>query len=110
MISGSERRKRIAVVLGICMPVVVLHFVTGTGYHGPARWFVNGYLIDMLLPFYLYFLAGLALEGKRRLHSWPVRAAAVLAIGACIETLQGFQRSQRHSSNDPRNTFDSFFP
>jgi len=89
MVADADRRKRIAVVMAICAPIVALHFMTGADYRGPVRWFVNGYLIDILLPFYLYFLFGLALEAKSRLRLWPIRAAVVLLLGASVETLQG---------------------
>ncbi len=37
-------------VVAVALAVGLLHFVTGPNYHGPFRVFVNGYLIDILLP------------------------------------------------------------
>ena len=43
----------------IALSVGALHFVTGEGYQGPFPVFVNGYLIDILLPMVLFLLMGL---------------------------------------------------
>ena len=75
-------------VVAIALFVVLLHFVTGPGYDGPARAFVNGYLIDLLLPFAMYLLLGLPDRPFRM--SRTVRACVVLAVGAGVEVLQYF--------------------
>ena len=54
-IDDQKTKKRIfAVAAGIS--VGLLHFITGPQYSGPFPHFVNGYLIDILLPFVLFFL------------------------------------------------------
>jgi hypothetical protein len=72
------------------VPVALLHFVTGPRYSGPFPAFVNGYLIDILLPFALYFL--LCPQDVRHpfLRPWFVKAAPVFAIGVAVETAQYF--------------------
>jgi|WetSurMetagenome_2_1015567.scaffolds.fasta_scaffold869776_1 hypothetical protein len=74
------------VVVGICLVVAALHFVTGPTYRGPWPAFVNGYLIDILLPFALYLLLGVS--GLPVARSQLVRGIIVFAIGGVIELLQ----------------------
>jgi len=74
------------VVIGICVAVGLLHFVAGPTYGGPWPAFVNGYLIDILLPFAMYLLLGVSwrvLAGSRL-----ARALVVLAVGGAVEGLQ----------------------
>jgi hypothetical protein len=47
------------VITAIALTVGALHFVTGEQYQGPFPAFVNGYLIDILLPMALFLLMGL---------------------------------------------------
>jgi len=77
-------RKQVVVAIALC--VGALHFVTGPGYRGPFRAFVNGYLIDILLPLAMYLVLSLV----ERPVSWSraARATAVLAVGAAVEALQ----------------------
>ena len=56
MNSSQRRSYKTFVVICIAVPVALLHFLTGPSYHGPFPEFVNGYLIDILLPFAFYFL------------------------------------------------------
>lgn len=73
-------------MVGIALGVGLLHFVTGPDYRGPLRDFVNGYLIDILLPFAMYLLLSLP---QRPLRLPTVgRALAVLAVGGVVELLQ----------------------
>lgn len=74
------------VVVGISLGVGLLHFVTGPAYGGPFRNFVNGYLIDILLPFAMYLLLSL-LEGRGRLSA-AARAAIILVAATGVELLQ----------------------
>jgi hypothetical protein len=52
------------------------------------RTLVNGYLIDVLLPFAMYLVLGVTRLGW--LRSGIVRAALIFGIGAATETLQYF--------------------
>jgi len=70
----------------IALIVGLLHFVTGENYRGPFPVFVNGYLIDILLPMVMYLLLGL-IEVKW-IQSPIFRAAAVFLFGCVVETSQ----------------------
>ena len=80
-------RQKIIVVI-IAVGVALLHFVTGPAYQGPFRGFVNGYLIDILLPFAMYLVLGISdiplFKGR------SARGFFVFLVGAVSETLQYF--------------------
>ncbi|NNE46635.1 MAG: hypothetical protein HKN37_08240 [Rhodothermales bacterium] len=76
------------VVVAICLAVGGIHFVTGPQYGGPLPGFVNGYLIDILLPFAMYLLLGV--QKITLLHGRLLRALLVLGVGVLTETLQYF--------------------
>ena len=63
-----------------------LHFITGEQYQGPFPAFVNGYLIDILLPMVLFLLMGLITN--RLIHSPTFRACAVFGFGCFVEASQ----------------------
>jgi hypothetical protein len=94
---GLMSRK--AIVVAIALFVASLHFVTGPGYRGPAREFVNGYLIDLLLPFAMFLVSGVAAHSV--LRSPLLRAVAVFSVGAFAETLQAFDVEVLGSTFDP---------
>lgn len=75
-----------AVIVGIQLLVALLHFVTGSSYRGPYPAFVNGYLIDILLPFALYFL--LSLVEHRVVARWYIRCLLVFGVGSVVELMQ----------------------
>ena len=72
----------------IAVTVGLLHFVTGPGYRGPFPVFVNGYMIDILLPFAMYLVLGIA--NQSILRSGIARGGFVFVVGAVTETLQYF--------------------
>ena len=63
------------------VPIALLHFFTGSNYEGPYPEFVNGYLLDILVPFAFYFL--LCLPKTSLLRLWIVRSMLVFG-GACL--------------------------
>ena len=75
-------------VVGIAVGVGFLHFFAGPEYRGPLRAFVTGYLINVLLPFVMYLVLGIADHAV--LLSRITRCALVFGIGALTETLQYF--------------------
>lgn len=75
-------------VSGIAVGVGILHFITGEHYRGPIPAFVNGYLIDILLPFAMFLILGVT--NYSLLQSRMVRCLLVFGIGAGTETLQYF--------------------
>ncbi len=88
--STTRQRKKTIVMVCIMVPVALLHFVTGRSYTGPWPEFVNGYLIDLLLPFAVYFLLCPQDAVVPFLRPWYVKAIPVLAIGFTVETAQFF--------------------
>jgi hypothetical protein len=86
---GARRQKgKTKVAVAIAVPVALLHFVTGPGYRGPWPDFVNGYLIDIMLPFSVYFLLAPQDAVYPMLRPWWVKALPVFAIGVTVETAQ----------------------
>ena len=77
---------RKSIVTLIALVVGMLHFVTGENYLGPFPVFVNGYMIDILLPMTLYLLLGL-IEVKW-IRSTLFRAAFVFLFSCAVETSQ----------------------
>jgi len=90
--------KKILITL-IALTVGLLHFVTGENYRGPFPAFVNGYLIDILLPMVMYLLIGL-FEAKW-ISSPLFRAVAVFLFGCGVETSQYFGYPLFGSTFDP---------
>ena len=85
---GSSPVNRKVIVVLIAVSVSLLHFLTGPGYSGPFPLFVNGYMIDILLPFAMYLVLGIA--DLPIFRSGLTRGVIVFAIGALTETLQYF--------------------
>jgi hypothetical protein len=85
--SQSPINRKVVVVI-IAVAVGLLHFLTGPSYRGPIPVFVNGYMIDVLLPFAMYLVLGVANQSV--LRSGVARGGFVFAIGAITETLQYF--------------------
>jgi hypothetical protein len=79
---------RKVIVVFIAIVVGLLHFVTGPGYRGPFPAFVNGYMIDILLPLAMYLVLGVAKQSI--LRSRLARGIFVFSFGAVTETLQYF--------------------
>jgi hypothetical protein len=88
-----------AVIVAIALFVASLHLVAGPNYEGPARVFVNGYLIDLLLPFAMFLLTGL-FEYPLLRPAW-IRGVAVFGVGAGAETLQAMGVRALGSTFDP---------
>lgn len=87
------------IITSIALAVGLLHFVTGGSYQGPFPVFMNGYLIDVLLPMTLYLLMGL-FEVKWIL-STLFRSAAVFLFGCIVETSQYLGHPLFGSTFDP---------
>jgi len=79
--------------------VGALHFVTGEDYRGPFPIFVNGYLIDILLPLVLFLL--MSLFPNRTMRSTAFRACAVFGFGCFVEASQYYGRPIFGSTFDP---------
>ena len=66
--------------------VALAHFVTGSAYRGPWPELVNGYLMDILVPFAFYFL--LTLPESPWLKHWLVKGLLVFGAASCVEIAQ----------------------
>lgn len=87
------------IITGIALATGAIHFITGENYQGPFPAFVNGYLIDILLPMTLYLLLSL-LENKL-IQSSFFRSCAVFGFGCAVETSQYFGYPIFGSTFDP---------
>lgn len=76
------------VIVSIMILIALIHFFTGSNYKGPYPGFVNGYLLDILVPFGFYFL--LCLIKFPLLKSWIVRGILVFGIASFTEIAQFF--------------------
>ena len=86
-------------IVGIALAAGALHFVTGEQYQGPWPAFVNGYMIDIILPLAMFLLMGLF---QNKIIRSPIfRACAVFGFGCFVETSQYFGRPIFGSTFDP---------
>lgn len=90
MTEEHKIRRTTALIVFINLSVALVHFVTGPHYKGPCPGFVNGYLLDILIPFAWYFLLYLAQRTVGFLKPWYVKSTLVFAIGAGVEIAQFF--------------------
>ena len=87
------------IITTIALIVGALHFLTGEQYQGQFPVFVNGYLIDILLPMVLFLLMGLF--EKRLIRSPIFRVCAVFGFGCFVEASQYFGHPIFGSTFDP---------
>jgi hypothetical protein len=87
------------IITFIALTVGALHFITGEDYQGPFPNFVNGYLIDILLPMTLFLL--MSLFQHRIIHSALFRAGVIVGFGCFVEASQYFGRPLFGSTYDP---------
>ena len=93
----ETRKKTVIVILAVV--VGGLHFITGPDYNGPYPVFVNGYLIDILLPMTLYFL--MCARDIPAIRPWWVKGLIVFGIGVVVETAQYFDVHLLGETFDP---------
>jgi hypothetical protein len=101
-----KSKKSIYLIVTISLFVGLLHFVTGPAYQGPFKQFMQGYLIDLLLPLNLYLLLQLSLRKKLSvLHSRVIAAVATFSFGVFVELLQLNNIHLFGSTYDPLDIF-----
>lgn len=84
-----KSKKSTYLIIVLSLFVGLLHFVTGPGYQGIFKHFVQGYLIDLLLPLNLYLLFQLSLRKKISVsYSRMIAAVAVFSFGVFVELMQ----------------------
>ena len=76
------------IITAIALAVGALHFITGENYRGPFPVFVNGYLIDILVPMTLFLR--MSLLQNEVIRSTAFRACAIFGFGCFVETSQYF--------------------
>jgi hypothetical protein len=85
-------------VVVLAIAVAILHFVIGPEYGGPFKIFLTGYLIDILLPFFLYFLFTLNINQTKQKIAV---GASIFVFGTVIEYLQYRRMGIFGSTFDP---------
>ena len=86
MNEAQRKLRRMIVIIGIAIPVALLHFITGRHYSGPCPVFVNGYLIDILLPFACYFI--MCNIESSPINRWWIKSLLVFVFGCAVEISQ----------------------
>ncbi len=94
--SASPRKTTIIL---INLVIGASHLITGENYSGPYPLFVNGYMIDILLPLGFYLL--LTLFEFAPLQNWMLRFALVFGLASVAEIAQGFGITIFGSTFDP---------
>lgn len=85
-------------MLSIALPVAALHFVTGPQYKGPFPHFVNGFLLDILIPFAFYFLLSVNIPKFK----FKLLGGIAIFLAACgAEIFQYFGITVLGSTFDP---------
>jgi len=90
---GATRRRTVRkslVAASVAIPIAILHFFTGSHYKGPYPEFVNGYLLDILVPFAFYFLLSPQEATISPLRHGSVKGILVFGVGSCVEIAQFF--------------------
>lgn len=89
-------------ITGISLIIAALHFITGPQYKGPFPSFVNGYMIDLLLPMNLYLLLQLGGRDYFTLRTTRIGAALLtFSFGVLVELLQYYQLDFLGHTFDP---------
>lgn len=84
-----KNKKSIYFIVLISLSVGLLHFLIGPNYQGIFQKFVNGYLIDILLPMNVYLLLQISL--RKNISVFLARIIAALltfSFGTTVEILQ----------------------
>ena len=87
-----HNRKSKLFITGLSLCTAALHFITGPQYKGPFPDFVNGYLIDLVLPMSFYLL--LQVGGRDHFSVRATRIGAAVftfGFGILVELLQYYQ-------------------
>jgi hypothetical protein len=84
-----KNRKSIYLIVAISLFVALLHFLIGPGYQGIFRHFIQGYLIDILLPFNIYLLLQISLRKHFTVFkSRIISASGTFLFGVFAEIMQ----------------------
>ena len=86
----TRKHKKSLVSVSVIIPVALLHFFTGSAYRGPCPALVNGYLLDIRVPFAFYFLLCPQDAVFRFLRPWYVKGLPVFVIASSVEAAQWY--------------------
>jgi glycopeptide antibiotics resistance protein len=100
-IHRTVRKK--AFIVFLVVPISLIHFFTGSNYRGPFPGFVNGYLLDILVPLAFYFL--LCLNEFSLLRSWILKSILVFGFASSVEIAQFFGAPIFGQTFDPVDFF-----
>ena len=93
---STEKKVRITTLMILCVFTVALHLLPRPGYDTFISVFYNSFLIDIVLPCYLYLLLTMnvySLPQKLKQKEMLVKilmGSAVFLVGFTVETLQYF--------------------
>lgn len=97
-----KNKKSSCIIVSISIFVGLLHFVIGPDYQGIFKYFIRGYLIDILLPMNLYLLMQISIR-----KNIPVNKARIIgalftfAFGTIVEILQLYKIEFLGRTYDP---------
>ncbi|KAF0198991.1 MAG: hypothetical protein FD166_982 [Bacteroidetes bacterium] len=97
-----KNKKSSYIIVSISIFVGLLHFVIGPDYQGIFKYFIRGYLIDILLPMNLYLLMQISIR-----KNIPVNKARIIgalftfAFGTIVEILQLYKIEFLGRTYDP---------
>jgi glycopeptide antibiotics resistance protein len=86
MVAADKTTRKKVLIICMVIPIALLHLFTGSSYKGPYPEFVNGYLLDILVPFAFYFL--LCIPKTTLLRLWIVRSTLVFGGSCLVEIAQ----------------------
>ena len=97
-----KNKKSTYIIVSISIFVGLLHFVIGPDYQGIFKYFIRGYLIDILLPMNLYLLIQISLRKNISVNKARIIGAIItFAFGTIVEILQLYEIEFLGRTYDP---------
>lgn len=93
MFKLSEKKIRLMVFAGLLVVTLALHLLPKPVNTNAFRCFYNSYLVDIILPCYLFLLLTVSIIPKIKQHerlAKALMAACIFFIGFTVETMQYF--------------------
>lgn len=87
-----KNKKSIYIIVSISIFIGLLHFIIGPDYQGIFKYFIRGYLIDILLPMNLYLLIQISLRKYISIYKARVTGSIItFAFATIVEILQLYE-------------------
>ena len=97
-----KNKKSIYLIVALSIFIGLLHFIIGPDYQGIFRHFIRGYLIDILLPMYMYLLTQIALRKYTSINKARISGSIIIfAFGTMVEILQLYEIEFLGKTYDP---------